>query len=242
MKRIVLLVMIMTSVVFTKAQEVNKPKITAQDLANRAGDHFMFQITRDSWTNMPDSINSHQKGFSKGFNVYIMTDKPFRTSPQFSVALGIGYGTSNIKFEKMQVDVKSASTTLPFRALDSTDHFKKYKVSLGYLEVPVELRFSSKPLNSSKSFKIALGGKVGTLLNAHTKGKDLQNKNNSTINAFSQKENSKRFFNTTRLSTTARIGYGIFSIYGSYQITSVLKDAAGPDMKLVQIGLSIGGL
>jgi hypothetical protein len=41
---------------------------------------------------------------------------------------------------------------------------------------------------------------------------------------------------------TARIGYGILSIFGSYQINNFLKDGAGPDMKLYQIGLTLSGL
>lgn len=243
MKRIALLVLIIASGLITNAQETPQSHANRIKLTNRAGDHFLFQLSADKWTNMPDSIKSHQSGFSKGFNAYIMTDKPFRNSPQYSVAFGVGYGSSNIQFRKMQVDVKNnARPNLPFVALDSSDHFKKYKLHLGYLELPVELRYSSNPLTPSKSWKVAIGAKVGTLINAHTKGKELENKNNTTINTYTQKESSKKFFNTTRLSATARVGYGIFSLFGSYQVTGVLKDAAGPDMKLIQFGITLSGL
>lgn len=210
------------------------------DLSNRPGDHFMLQLSSDHWTGMPDSIDSHQKGFSRGFNMYIMTDKPFKGDPRFSVGLGIGIGSSNISFKKMNVDVKSASAKIPFTAVDSSNHFKKYKLSMSYLEVPVELRFTSNP--GSSSWKIAIGGKVGTLVNLHTKGKTLQNKNNQTINSYTAKENTKRYFSGTRLMATARIGYGIISLFGSYQVNNILKDGFGPDMKLYQIGLTISGL
>ena len=115
------------------------------DLSSRPGDHLMVQLSSDHWTGMPDSINSHQSGFSRGLNIYIMTDKPFKGDPRFSVGLGIGVGSSNIIFKKMNVDVKSTATKLPFTAVDSTNHFKKYKLSMSYLEVPVELRFTSDP-------------------------------------------------------------------------------------------------
>ncbi|HEV2830692.1 MAG TPA: hypothetical protein VGW31_01815, partial [Hanamia sp.] len=81
-----------------------------------------------------------------------------------------------------------------------------------------------------------------TLINAHTKGKGLQDKNNNLTNSFTQKENSKRFINGSRFTGTARIGYGIFSLFGTYQLNNVLKDGAGPDMRLYQIGLTISGL
>src|SRR5689334_20741743 len=115
MKRIALIVVLFTSAFITNAQETNpapKPKI---NLANRAADHFVFQLSSDSWTNMPDSIASHQEGLSRGFNAYLMVDKPFRNAPHFSVAFGVGYGSTNMRFEKMQVDVKNnQSVTLPF--------------------------------------------------------------------------------------------------------------------------------
>lgn len=212
------------------------------NLKDRPGDHLMFQLASDHWTNMPDSIKSHQSGFSKGFNAYIMFDKPFKTNPKLSVGIGVGISTSNISFKKMSVDIKAASTTLPFINLDSINHYKRYKLSIGYLEVPVELRFSSKPLENKKSFKFALGAKAGTLINVHTKAKDLEDKNNRVLNTYTLKENNKRFFNSTRISGTARIGYGIFSIFGSYQLGNVLKDIAGPPIKAYQVGLTISGL
>jgi hypothetical protein len=171
-----------------------------------------------------------------------MLDKPFKTNPRFSVGLGAGIGSSSIFFDGTSVDIKSTGTRLPFRNVDSTDHFKKYKLTTVFLEAPVELRFNTDPANSNKSFKVALGAKVGTLINAHTKGKTLVNKAGQTVNDYIAKESSKKFFNSTKLAATARVGYGIFSFYGAYQLTSILKDAAGPEMKPYSIGISISGL
>lgn len=242
MQKIVLLILTVLFIGTVQAQQ-EIPKVTRKlDLSNRPGDHLLLQFSADNWSGMPDSISSHQKGFSKGFNAYIMLDKPFKTSPKFSIGLGIGIGTSNIVFKNMNVDIKANAPKLPFTAVDSTNHFKKYKLSLSYLEVPLEFRYSTNPLNPNKSWKIAIGGKVGTLINAHTKGKELLTKNNTTLNDYIQKENSKRFFNGTRFMGTARVGYGIISIFGAYQLNNVLKDASGPPMKLYQIGLTLSGL
>lgn len=225
------------------AQDVPVTKtVNKINLGDRPGDHLMFQLSSDHWTNMPDSIKSRQKGFSRGFNAYVMLDKPFRSNPKFSIGIGVGVSTSNIAFKNVTVDIKSTTSTLQFTHTDSTNHFKRQKLSMGFLEVPVELRFSSDPLHNNKSFKFAIGAKVGTLVNVHTKSKDLEDKNNRTINTYTEKESNKRYFNSTRLSTTARIGYGIFSIFGSYQIGNILKDATGPAMKAYQIGLTISGL
>ena len=212
------------------------------DLSSRPGDHLMIQFSSDHLSAMPDSIGSHQSGFSKGFNAYFMLDKPFKTSPKYSIGIGIGVGSSNIAFKKMNIDLKSTTAKLPFTATDSAIHFKRYKLSLSYLEIPLEFRFSSNPLNSNKGWKAAIGLKAGTIINAHTKGKELQNKNNTLINDYIQKENSKKFINGTRFMGTARIGYGIFSLFAAYQLNNVLKDVVGPPMKLYQIGFTLSGL
>lgn len=211
------------------------------DLSNRSNDHFMVQYGFDNWAGTNDS--TRPSGFSRFFNAYVLIDKPFKTNPKMSVGLGIGVGSSNMFFDKRYVDVKATSTALPFRRVNSTNHFKKFKLTTIFLEAPVELRYSSNPENSNSSFKVALGVKVGTMLTAYTKGKTLQDKNNNTINDYIQKESSKKFFNTTRIAGTARIGFGIFSLYGAYQITSFLKDVAGPtEIRPYSIGLAISGL
>lgn len=245
MKKIVFVVLGCMFVSFAFSQDtlsVAATNIKSLKLKNRPADHFMFQLSSDHWNGMPDSISSHQSGFSRGFSAYFMLDKPFRSSPQYSIGIGAGISTSNIFFKKMNIDVKSSGTFLPFTPVDSTNHFKKYKLATSYLEIPLEFRFASKPANVNKSFKAALGIKVGTLVNAHTKGKNLLDKNNNTLNSYTQKENSKRYLNSTRFSATARVGYGIFSLFGTYQLNNVLKDGAGPDMKLYQIGFTLSGL
>jgi hypothetical protein len=240
MQKIVLLSL--TILLFGSVQAQQGKVSRKIDLSGRPGDHFMIQLSSDHLTGRPDSIASHQSGFSRGFNAYLMLDKPFKSSPRFSIGLGIGIGSSNLVFKKMNVDLKSTATRLPFTAVDSTNHFKKYKLSLSYLEVPLEFRFTSDPLNSGKSWKVAVGAKVGTAINVHTKGKELQNKNNTLVTSYTQKESSKKYFNGTRFMGTARVGYGIISLFAAYQLNNVLKDAAGPPMKLYQVGITLSGL
>src|SRR5438477_9212422 len=122
MKKIVFTLITCLSFIILFAQDdstVQTKPAKKIDLSNRPGDHFMIQLSSDHWTGMPDSIDSHQSGFSRGLNIYLMTDKPFKGDPRFSVGLGIGIGSSNISFKKMNVDVKSTSTKLPFTAIDS---------------------------------------------------------------------------------------------------------------------------
>ena len=238
MKKLLFFALALVSVSIVSAQQ-KKP---IGGFMNRTGDHLMLQLTSDHWTGVPDSIKSKMKGLARGANIYVMLDQRFKSSPQWSVAFGVGVSTSNVYFKNLVVDLKSKTNTLPFRNVDTVNHFKKYKLTTAFLEIPLELRFTADPANESKSIKVALGVKVGTLLNAHTKGKNLLDKNGAAINSYTAKETGKGFFNTTRLAGTARIGYGNFSLFGSYQFNNIFKDGVAADMRLFQIGLNFSGL
>jgi hypothetical protein len=227
--------------IVTVQQTPPKKALDKVDLSNRSNDHLMVQFGLDGWSGVvPDS--ARPDGLSRHFNAYIMLDKPFKTNPRYSVGLGVGIGTSNIFFERKRVDVKSQAVRLPFTTLDSANHFKKYKLTTAYVEAPVELRYSSDPASGNGGFKAALGVKVGQLISVHTKGKILVDKNGTTVNSYVQKETSKKFFNSTRLAVTGRVGYGVVSLYGAYQITSLLKDASGPEIRPYSLGICISGL
>jgi Outer membrane protein beta-barrel domain len=211
------------------------------NMSNRPNDHFMLQLGYNGWSQKPDTIQT--KGLSRSFNMYFMFDFPFKTDPRFSVGIGAGVGSDNVFFTKTIIDITGRNAnTLGFKNVSDTNYFKRYKLNTTFVEAPVELRFSANPANSNKSWKIALGAKVGTMLSAHTKGKNLLNKSGGVINSYTDKEKSKRYFNGTRLSVTGRIGYGVLGIYGSYQINSFVKEGFGPDVKPFQIGISISGL
>jgi hypothetical protein len=251
MKKIFALILTLCIVQITFAQEASTKKTTKANSSvsdfpkkmRRAqpADHFLIQFGSDSWMNKSDSARTDG---GKHFNFYLMTDKPFKTNPKFSVAYGVGIGSSNIYFNKTYVDIKSNASRLPFTNVEATNHFAKFKVTEIFLELPVEVRYTFNPNNYGKSWKIALGAKVGTLLKAYTKGKDLQDKTGASIYGptYIEKEYSKKFFNGTRLSVTGRIGYGNFSISGAYTLTPVLKAGFGPEMNTMSLGLTISGL
>ncbi len=134
------------------------------DLSNRANDHFMLQFGYDGWAGVADSINT--SGFSRHFNFYFMIDKPFKATPRFSVAVGAGLASSNIFFSNTYIDLKSTSSTLPFKNVSGANRFEKYKFTTLFFEVPLELRLVGNPVQPDKGFKIALGVKGGYLLNA----------------------------------------------------------------------------
>lgn len=214
------------------------------NLGNRANDHFMIQFGYDGWSAVPDSINI--SGFSRHFNFYVMYDIPFKTAPRLSFAGGVGIGSSSIFFDDTNIDIagKNGSNKIAFTDVSKSNHFKKYKLSNTWAEIPLELRYVADPLHSGKSFKVAIGAKIGTMIDAHTKGKNLVSSEGNSLygTKYIEKEKSKKYFNSTRLAGTIRAGWGPFTIYGAYQFNKLFKDVMGPEVHPYSIGLCLSGL
>ena len=241
MKKIIILSIcaLFTAPLLAQDNPATKKKKDIPDMSNRPNDHLLVQFGYTSWAGKPDTINT--SGLSKSINAYFMFDFPFKTNPKLSMAFGPGIASDHILFTKTHVGIKDITPTFEFTNRSDTNHFKKTKLATVYLEAPVELRFSSDP-KTGKGFKAAIGVKIGTLLTAHTRNTKFQSKSGSSINEYVMKESSKRFFNKNRLSGMARIGYGHFTLYGSYQFTALLKDGSGPVVRPFSIGLTLSGL
>ncbi len=234
---IALVFLMIGNVVMGQTEEKKKKKDWSKvDLSRRSADHFMIQIGMYDWASKPDSIKT--KGVGRTFNAYVLFDFPFKSNPKISVAIGAGVGTDNIYFSQTTINIQNRGQATFKR--DTINKYKKYKMAVGYIELPVELRFSSSPEDMNKGFKFAIGAKLGGLLDAKTKAKvDLDA---DAFGGYVEKVKDKKFFNGTRLAATARIGYGHFSVFSTYTITEFFKEFQGPSVKPWSLGLTISGL
>lgn len=196
-------------------------------------DYFMFQLGYDGWVGAPDSVSIG--GLSRSLNIYLCYDFPIKTS-NFSFAAGVGIASSNIAFSDQQLVIGDTNTQIQF--LDDNDVFKRYKLSLNYVEAPLELRYFSNKLNRNKGFKAAIGMKVGALINSHTKS--VRDFNEKPIR---EKVSTRRFIETYRVGGTLRVGYGNFSVFGQYSLNGLFRPGNGPqDVFPYSVGICISGL
>ncbi len=211
------------------------PDYSKMDFSKRTSDHLMLQIGSANWAKA-DGINF--KGLSRTFNAYFLFDFPFKTNPRYSVAVGPGIGTDNIFFDRTTVDLNDRFGARIFT--DTITKYRKNKLVTGYVEVPIEIRYSTKPENMNKGWKFALGLKVGTMVDGKVKSKvDLDATNTG---GYISKEKDKRYFNSTRLAATARVGIGNISLFGTYTITDFFKEGLGPLVRPYSVGLTLSGL
>lgn len=221
---------------FSQAQDLEKQdnkKVTGIEKASR--DYFMFQLTYENWNNRPDSVKVG--GFGRGINAYICYDWPIGKS-NFSFAAGIGIGTSNIYFNNQEIALTdTGSLGDQVRFIPETKDYKRYKLTTAYLEAPFELRYFGNKQNRNKGFKAALGFRAGTIVGAHAKGRTSVD--GSKV---SEKTNTRRYLETWRFAGTLRLGWGNFSLFGSYNINNLFKSGAGPEVTPYSIGICVSGL
>lgn len=232
MKKILLGLTLFLALVRAGAQD-NPDTETKSGFAMPSRDFVMLQVGYDTWTNTPDSVKIG--GLGRSFNTYLCYDFPIMKS-NFSFAAGLGVSSSNIFFKDQELVLTDTTGYIQF--VPETRSYKKYKLSLAYLEAPFEIRFFGNKENRNKGFKMGVGLKVGTLLSSHTKGKrELNNK------PIIEKVNTKRYLETWRYAATARIGYGNFSVFGTYSLNGLFKVNSGPEnLRPVSIGICLSGL
>ena len=228
------LLLIHSATLMAQDEKMN-PGATPSPVVKPSRDFVMLQFTYNNWITKPDSVKV--KSFAYGFNGYLCYDFPIKKS-RLSFAAGIGISTSTVYLNQQVLavtDTGALGAAAHFKP--DTSNFKRYKFNTTYLQAPFELRYFSNQQNRNKGFKAAIGLQVGTLLGAHTKA--LTSVAGTNVK---EKIDTKRYVSNWNFATTARIGWGNFSVFASYNLTNVFKDNAGPPITPMGLGICLTGL
>lgn len=163
---------------------------------------------------------------SRSANIYYMYDFRLFGSKKLSFNPGFGLGTDNYMFSNEVNVTPGANNTLSvesaseFESGVNTDSssfgIEKSKLNANYFDIPMEFRFRTKP--SKKSFRFAVGGKIGFLIDAKTKIKyELDGDN------YKFKSKSRKGLENFRYGLHARIGFGSLNFFGYYALSELFE-------------------
>jgi hypothetical protein len=222
-----------TTTVATKVENTDDFIALKKDI-NKAKDRLVLDFSYDMLLNLPDSIKT--SGFSRGFNAYFTYDMVLGKS-RFSIAPGIGIGNNNYF---MKYAVSSDSIGTHFNKFSDGVDVKKSKIALSYIDIPLELRFRSKPNKKGSSWKLAAGIKAGMMIQNKWKykGDDPYITDGGTVKF---KKFDIENINKFRYGVMVRGGYGIVNLFAYYSLSDVFNDK-GPSMTPLSFGISINGL
>ena len=115
-------------------------------------DQIYFSISYNFLQNKPDNFS--QYSFSAGITTGVLRDFPISKNRHWSIAPGIGYSYNDLK---QNIDFLGASST-------SSDVIVRSRLTLHYLELPLEIRWRNATPQSHKFWRIHTGFKVSYLV------------------------------------------------------------------------------
>jgi len=148
---------------------------------------------------------------SSNVNIWIVQQKLNLYKHYWNLKYGIGIEMYNFRFEN---PISFSNTPGNYKYFDVVD-FKKNKLFVEYLTVPVLLNYHSNPQNS-KSFYASIGMSAGYLLQSHTK--------QISEERGKRKVNGNFDLNNFKLATIGELGIGSVRLYGSYSRTNMFDE------------------
>lgn len=150
---------------------------------------------------------------------------------------GIGLGMERFSFDQVKTLAYDANGDLQLQ--NTYDGMQKSQLIANYLDLPLELRFSTSPTNPSRSFKFTVGFRPGVRVDSFTK---VKYREDSETKKFKDKQSWN--LSQWRYGVYSRINVGNFGLFGYYNLSTYFeknKGIQGKDINVLTFGISIAG-
>jgi hypothetical protein len=191
-------------------------------------------LSGENSVTLPQGFESMELNYGKsyvfGWNLWQKNIHVYRNN--VNIVTGIGLTWYHYNFKK-------PVTLLPDQAFATfrtdTLNYRKNRLNTCYVNVPLMLEFNTNNNDADHSFHIGAGMMVGyNVFNNKIKqkyeldGRTYKNtiKNNYNVNPF-------------RFDAVARIGFGDYTIFGSYNLTTLFENGKGPRVYPFTAGLHL---
>ncbi len=205
-------------------------------------DRFMVTLFTDLWQDLPGDMDL--KSIQRGINISAFQDMPLgRTN--FSLAAGLGFTAHNLYSDHRYL-YHPGEEKFDFFPIDDANKYNKNKLSLNYLDIPVQFRYRTREL--PRTFRVYAGMKAGWLINAHTKfeGKAHyhitfdENEAESPVASRTVKIKEHRLKNISsyRIGLTGTIGYGSVNLHVYYPLTDIFTGNSAESARPLSLGVT----
>lgn len=242
MKQIVTVALILlasTSSLFAQKKEQSEE---IKKIISTNQERFVFELTHDrAFGDGAPEIAS----LSRGGNVYYMKNIPLGES-RFSVNPGLGIANRQL-YMKNVYEFSPRTQVVTLNKAPKALNLNSSKLNFTYFEIPIELKYATKPNKRGHSFKVGTGFRAGYLLASKFKyrgqvyeGDKFKNQTGSDL-IYTEKLKIKKLENLIkyRIAPSFRVGYGSVNVFGLYHVNSDFEIDKGPKMNGYSIGVSI---
>ncbi len=205
-------------------------QIKAQSLSESAMKKVTvgLDVFTDMWVNAPTNVDI--RTIHPAANGYITYNMGVGESKKLTFGIGLGIGSHNM-YSNNGVIENIKADTIKYTTLATDLYMKRSKLSLTYLEVPLELRFKAK-----SGFKVSLGFKLGYLIDSKEKyvGNTVKA---GPIQVIKRKRITQ--LNGFSYSPTLRVGYKSFNLFFSYALGPAFRVDHGPQLHPMSMGITL---
>ncbi|MEO6167731.1 MAG: outer membrane beta-barrel protein [Chitinophagales bacterium] len=197
---------------------------------------FFFDFTQNGWLNAPDEVKT--EFISGGLNVNFLYEFNIIGS-HLGIAPGLSYSVSGVKnnaffrYDYADDGIEVVYTDLTIIEDDSV--IEKSKLSVSYLEIPVEVHIHLKPNERGRSFLIAPGFRGGVKVGDFWK----LNYNSSIAGVDKIKLYGIENISPFRYGVSLRLMYYKFGLFGYYQLNQLFEKGKGPDITPFSVGITV---
>lgn len=124
-------------------------------------DQFYIGVTYNTLQSRPSGVN--QNKFTPSFSLGFLRDMPLNKNRNLAIAAGIGYSINNYNENILITDAVSGSSSSKDYALLTTS-FDKNKLTLHYIDLPIEFRWRTSTPESHIFWRIYTGFKISYLV------------------------------------------------------------------------------
>ena len=187
-----------------------------------------LDVFTDIWFNAPDNVDI--RAIHPSANTYLTYNFNVGESKKLTFGIGMGIGNHNM-YSNDGVIENVKGDTIQYIPVDADLSMKRSKLSVTYLEIPMELRFKS-----NSGFKVSLGFKLGYLIDSKEKyvGNTVAN---GPLQVIKRKKISQ--LNTFSYSPTLRVGYKSFNLFFSYALGTIFRVDHGPQLHPMSLGITM---
>ncbi len=209
------------------AQEASYPDFNAVDSLYRE-DQFYVGFTYNIIPNKPDGFS--QNKFSAGLFGGVMRDMPINKSRTQAIAVGLGYGLQNYNYNLVTSGTKDNPM---YHLQDEEIFYRKNKLSMHFIELPIEYRWRTSTPESHKFWRVYTGLKLSYLLHSRSiydgEPEKVIIKSNPDLNKF-------------RYGVYVASGYNTWNVNIYYGLNPLFKSAAklnGEPIDLVTLNVGL---
>ena len=231
----------------------NQPTIEnkAKEFNSISRDRVLIELNYTGWYNDDSSFfgedSVQMKWFNRGLNLYFMWDLILgdKEKSRFAFAPGLGISCHNVYMNARPTTVIDQETlTAGSVFVPITDNYRNNKIATTHIEVPLELRYRSKPDQFSRSFKVAVGLRLGYLWQKNYKYKgeisvpNIDPEEADNILSVKTKSLTIPGMSKYRFGPSLRIGYGNVSLVGFMSLNKLFEENRGPGLQPFSIGVT----